>query len=116
MQRTPKYDDFYATSDAPMSGGIVGQSKAVTESDFSSAQEKLTTELKNQIIDSIKNKAGELKIPDSISIKMEAPVVNAKAGEAADELKMSIKGSVEVVAFRESDILSLVKNYNQQNE
>lgn len=110
-----KYEEFFALSTRPMTGGIIGPAKVITESDFSKAQETLNSKLKGKILDDLKNQAGGLAVPDSIEIKFAAPVVNARAGEAADELKMSIQGSAQVIAFRQSNVIELVKNYLAKN-
>lgn len=108
---TPKYDQFYAKSTAPMSGGIVGPSQVVTEEDFAKAQEELNGKLKEKILRSLKDQAGELKILDSIMIKIDPPATNVKTGEAAQSLKMTVGGHVNTLAFRETDIVELISNY-----
>jgi len=113
----PKFSDFYATSDKPMTEGIIGPAKVVTEKDFTTAQEELTAKVKDEILKSLKDRGGELKILDAIAIKLDAPEVNAKVGEAAEDLEMSIQGSADTIAFRESDVIELVKNFvSQKND
>jgi hypothetical protein len=112
---TPKADSFYAISSSSMTGGMVGSSKVVTEEDFTKAQQELTAKLKDEITNSLKNQANDLKILDSAVVKIEDPVVNAKVGEAADNLQMTIKGSADTIAFREDDITDLIKNYLSKN-
>ncbi|MEK7151196.1 MAG: hypothetical protein AAB784_00575 [Patescibacteria group bacterium] len=111
---TPKQDQFYAKSTRSTTGGIIGPSKVVTEEDFIKAQEAVTAKLKEKIIRLLKNEAGELKILDSLKIKMESPVSNAKVGEAAENLQITIAGSASTLAFRDSDIIELIKNYIAQ--
>ncbi len=114
FEGTPKSNDFYATSDKPMAGGIIGPAKVVTEKDFTMAQEELTAKIKDEILKSLKDRGGELKILDAIAIKLDAPEVNAKVGEAAEDLEMSIQGSADTIAFRESDVIELIKNFVSQ--
>lgn len=114
FEGTPKFNDFYATSDKPMAGGIIGPAKVVTEGDFAKAQEALTAKVKDEILKSLKDRGGELKILDAIAIKLDAPEVNAKVGEAAEDLEMSIQGSADTIAFRESDLIELIKNFVSQ--
>ena len=92
FEGTPKFNDFYATSGKPMTGGIIGPAKVVTEKDFTKAQEELTAKVKDEILKSLKDRGGELKILDAIAIKLDAPEVNAKVGEAAENLQMSHSG------------------------
>lgn len=114
FEGTPKFEDFYAKSEKAMSGGIIGPSKVITESDFTKAQEKITAKLKEKILQALKDQAGELKVLDSTAIKFDLPITNANTGEAAEKLQMTISGAASIMAFRESDILELVKNYVSQ--
>jgi hypothetical protein len=114
LEGTPKFNDFYAVSKEPMTGGIIGPAKVITEEDFAKAQEVLTTKLKEEIYRSLKDQAGELKILDTLGIKLEAPVTSAKVGIAAGSFQMSMKGSADIIAFRESDVIELVKNFVSQ--
>ncbi len=114
FEGTPKFNDFSATSGKPMAGGIIGPAKVVTEKDFTVAQEELTAKVKDKILKSLKDRGGELKILDAVAIKLDAPEVNAKVGEAAEELEMSVQGSADTVAFRESDVIELIKNFVSQ--
>ena len=114
LEGTPKFNDFYAVSKEPMTGGIIGPAKVITEEDFAKAQEVLTAKFKEEIYRSLKDQAGELKILDTLGIKLEAPVTSAKVGIAADSFQMSMKGSADIIAFRESDVIELVKNFVSQ--
>ncbi len=107
---TAKFDQFYAVSNEPMSGGVIGPSKIVTEGDFSKAREILIKKVKDQILKTLKAQAGDLKVIESADIKLDEPAANVKAGEAAAELKMTVKGAARTLAFREPDIIELVKN------
>jgi len=115
LKGTAKFDQFYAASIDPMIGGVVGLAKVVTEADFTRALETLTKKVKNEVTQSLKKQSGELKILDSTNIEVSEPVANAKIGEAAESLKMSVRGSARTVAFRESDILELVRDYVAEN-
>ncbi|MBI2063406.1 MAG: hypothetical protein HYT65_00220 [Candidatus Yanofskybacteria bacterium] len=111
LEGSPKYEQFYAKSTIPMSGGIVGPSQVATEEDFAKAQEELNIKLKEKIIRSLNDQAGDLKISDSIAIKMDVPATNVKTGEAAQSLKITLKGAADTLAFREADVLELISNY-----
>lgn len=111
FEGTSKFDDFYAVSKEPMTGGIIGPAKVITEEDFAGAQEALATKVRDGISRSLKGQSGELKILDAVAIKLEAPKTNAKVGDAAENLQMSIKGSADTIAFRESDVIELIRNF-----
>lgn len=74
----------------------------------------MTAKVKDKILKSLKDRGGELKILDAVAIKLDAPETNAKVGEAAEELEMSVQGSADTIAFRESDVLELLKNFVSQ--
>lgn len=111
----PQYTQFSALSVAAMTGGIIGPSKVVTEDDFIKAQQDLEQRLKDSIVTGLKDKILDLKIISQNNIKIEAPVTNAKAGEAANELKMTLRGSIDTIAFREKDLAFLIDNYSKNN-
>lgn len=112
---TPKYGEFYAVATQPMTGGLVGPAKVISESDFAKAQEELTETVKEKLINSLASQVNGLKILDSANVKIDGPEVNAKAGEAAEELKMTVRGSAQTIAFRETDVVELVKSYLTKN-
>ncbi|MBI2063037.1 MAG: hypothetical protein HYT61_02220 [Candidatus Yanofskybacteria bacterium] len=114
LEGTPKFEDFYAESEKPMTGGVIGLSKVVTEEDFIKGQEAVTAKLKEKILQSLNDQAGELKILDSIMIKFDPPISNAKVGEAVENFQITVGGTASTLAFRESDILELIKNYISQ--
>lgn len=111
FEGSPKFNEFYATSAKPMTGGLIGPAKVVTEEDFTKANESLSKKLREDIFNSLKNRATDLKIIDSLSISEEPPIANAKVGEAAENLQMTVRGSAEIIAFRELDVVEIVKNY-----
>ena len=115
LKGTSKYGEFYATANQPMTGGLVGPSKVVSESDFVKAQEELTKTVREKVINSLAGQVNGLKILDSIDVKIDDPAVNAKAGEVAEELKMTVRGSAQTIAFRETDVIELVKSYLTKN-
>lgn len=116
FEGSSKFNDFYAVSDKPMAGGIIGPAKVVTEEDFAKAQESLAAKVKDEILKSLKSQSGELKIIDALAVKLEAPNANAKVGDAVENFQMSVKGLADTVAFREADITELIKNFVSQKK
>lgn len=109
---TPNYEQFSAISSAPMTGGIIGPAKVVTEQDFSKTQAQLEQKLKEQVQSGLKEQIVDMTlIEQGNNVKLDAPVTNVKAGEAADKLEMKIRGSAEIVAFRDADLDQLITNY-----
>lgn len=111
FEGSQKFNDFYATSTKPMSGGLIGPAKVITEEDFNKAQKSIEEELKTEIMASILGQAANLKVIDSAGINIEPPMTNAKVGEAAENLQITLRGSVETIAFKESDVIEVIKNY-----
>ncbi|TSC91989.1 MAG: Uncharacterized protein CEN90_104 [Parcubacteria group bacterium Licking1014_17] len=112
---TPKYDKFYGISDKPMSGGIIGPSSIVLEMDYINAQNELTKKVRDSSLAALKDQTGDLKVLDSFKIALGEPNANAKAGEAASELQMTISANAKTIAFRETDINALINHYMDNN-
>ena len=108
----PQYEQFSAISTTAMTGGVVGLSKVVTDEDFAKAQSQLQQKLKELIQTELKEQIAEMTlIEQGDNVKLDTPITNVKAGEAADELTMTIKGRAEIVAFRDADLEQLVASY-----
>ncbi|PJE50969.1 MAG: hypothetical protein COV29_01675 [Candidatus Yanofskybacteria bacterium CG10_big_fil_rev_8_21_14_0_10_36_16] len=104
-----KFTEFYAESEKPMIGGMIGPSPVVTETDLAEAQIELSTKLKNELEDSIKNKIGDLKTAGMISIKISEPDTLVESGTAVATFEMSVSGTASVIAFREDDIVKIIE-------
>ena len=106
----PKFETVYAVSTAPLSGGFIGPSKVVTEADLAKARERLTQKARDEALKNLREQiVTGMRILDDAAPQLAEPAVNAKAGEAADELTMSIQATARTIAFREADLMELVK-------
>jgi len=83
----------------------------VTESDYNTAKEILIAQVTNDVQDSLKTQTSGLKIINAGTVKLKAPESNAKIDEAADELMMTISGSIKTIGFKEEDLMGLIKQY-----
>ncbi|MEK7616043.1 MAG: hypothetical protein AAB420_02435 [Patescibacteria group bacterium] len=115
FEGTPRYDLFYAVSSEPMTGGLIGTAKVVSEQDYIKAQEELTTKAKQEAVLALKEQLGNFTTFEPYDITVGIPIVNAKAGEAADSLEMKIQASVSTIAFRPDDVLLLIQRYLDKN-
>ncbi|MEK7583318.1 MAG: baseplate J/gp47 family protein [Patescibacteria group bacterium] len=115
LKGTPQYTTITAASTAAMTGGFIGNAKIVTEQDFAKAQEELTKQAKELVTQALKEQAGDLKFTEDSTITVANPVVNAKAGEAAEKLEMKISASASVIAYRESDVKALLQHFLDNN-
>ena len=111
----PNASDFYATSSAPMTGGFIGNAKVVAENDFVKAKEALVAEVKKELEELLKQQLGEMVTASSPEPVIREPEVNAKVGEAADNLEMTLRGSYELMAFKPENALVLINRYLQKN-
>lgn len=112
---TPHYEEFSATSSTAMHGGMIGTAKVVAEEEYVKATTELTAKAKQDVLQALKDQTGALKILEDSQITVGAPVSNAKAGEAADTLEMTVKATATVVAFREADVIDLIEHYISKN-
>ncbi len=112
---TPRYSQFSATSNAAMSGGAVGKAKVVSEEDYTKAKTELSAAAREQVQAALQEQTGTLKVLNDAAITIDEPKSNAKVGEAADTLQMSVRASAKIVAFQEDDVLELVTRYISKN-
>ncbi len=112
---TPKFNEFSAKSDTPMTGGFIGSSSVVTESDFDGARNELTTKITASLAEALQEQAGGLKIIEPFSTKFGDPVTNAKVDQATEKFSMTLSAEADVIAFREEDVKEIIKNHVSQN-
>jgi len=108
---TPRYTQFSATSKAAMTGGVVGKANVVAEEEYVKGKTELSAAAREQVEQALKDQTGSLKVLNDADIKVDEPKSNAKVGEAADTLQMSVKASAQVIAFQEEDVLELITHY-----
>ncbi|MFH1769598.1 MAG: hypothetical protein ABH833_02935 [Parcubacteria group bacterium] len=111
FEGTPRFDQFYATSQEAMSGGIIGLADTVTSEDYNGAEEELTQKLRDEITQEIQSTSAGLKTLDSMGITISKPETDVEIGEAIDALDMKISGTGKVIAFQEADVIKLIEQY-----
>lgn len=114
---TSKYEGFYAISNEPISGGSKGAVPMVTNQDLKNAEQTLLDELNTKIEDDIKNKIpSELKIINTArsSLQINKITSTANAGDYRQTFSESLTGEVDVLAFKESDLVNLIKEINNK--
>ncbi len=111
FQGTPKYSTFYGTSSSDMTGGFVGQMAYPTQSDIASAetsaasalQDALTTKLLSEVPNDFKILDGAQRF----SVTSQTPDTTT---DSDGNFTILTKASDTVIAFKESDALSLLEN------
>jgi hypothetical protein len=111
-----KSTGFYATSDSAASGGSMGGLKSVTTDDLKNAETKVGKDLLNDLDNGLK-----IKIPADYKIlegaknyKMQQIESTAKVDQVTEKFTVTMSGEVRVVAFKESDLLALIKTQLQK--
>lgn len=110
FQGSPKFAGFFGQSDAPLSGGFIGETEVITEEDLINARRALEERI-----------FGTLEQEWPLRVPKELKVLDASKIKQVEEIKFSgaidtpgstfqgtIKGSLSLVAFRESDLQALL--------
>lgn len=118
FQGSPKYDNFYASSNEPMKGGFIGEAKVVTNNDIVQAKEKIAETLKSSLGQdfNLTYNDKDLKILDGAKdFKISKEEVKTQAGAVQDNFQIFGEAFLTTLAFKESDVLSLLKDLAQKD-
>ena len=112
FEGTAKYAAFYGQSSAPMTGGAKGMMKVATKEDIDGAIQIVSAELKNKVSDEFKQKIPtELKMLDNSQVlEVTESDSTLDADEPGKEFTVTVKVKAWGLAFKEDDVLSLIKN------
>jgi len=107
---TPKFTAFYGISKDSMKGGKIGKAKVVSNDDISTATKKLKDDLKNKILESLKQKipAGFILIDNSANLEINEPVFDAVVNDRVDNFKGTISVKATAMLFKEEDFNKLI--------
>ncbi|TSC74200.1 MAG: Uncharacterized protein G01um101444_366 [Parcubacteria group bacterium Gr01-1014_44] len=106
---TPKFEGFYAESSQPMSGGMIGLSKVVTEKDFNSAKDLVTKESLAKSLENLKTKKGELEIVEPITNNIISLKSTAEIDDSADGFAIAATAEAKTIGFSKEDLLKLIE-------
>ena len=110
FEGTPKYDGFYAKSSEKMTGGSLGEKRAISESDLKKAKEDLLSKLKKSRSAFIKeNIPNNLVFLDTGMKEDFSELESPKEGSAADTFTAKLKANYTVIAFDQKDIDTLTE-------
>ncbi|MGC8944105.1 MAG: hypothetical protein ACP5J8_00295 [Minisyncoccia bacterium] len=110
---TNKYNGFYAISNEPITGGGTGANPMITNQDIKNAEDTVLSEINEKIQQDIKNKIpANLKIINTAqsSLKINKITSSGNAGDYRQTFTETISGEVDVLAFKEDDLINLIKN------
>ncbi|MBI2577425.1 MAG: hypothetical protein HYV77_01120 [Candidatus Wildermuthbacteria bacterium] len=104
------YTRVYAKSSQPISGGSLGEIPTVSKTDLEDAKDDLVRELTEKANESFKTLApeGYLVLPESLGVEVLSVSSGAEEGAQAAQFSYSAKVRVRTLAFRKSDLESLI--------
>ncbi|MBP6855414.1 MAG: hypothetical protein KBC26_00305 [Candidatus Pacebacteria bacterium] len=104
-----KFQKFYATSDAPMTGGFIGKGAVASPADIERAKKDAQEELKGALMVKLVADQQDLKlVPGAEQFTVTNVVVNPKV-ETDGTFKITIEGELAAIKFRETDIGALIR-------
>lgn len=105
-----KFTGFYGKSYAPMKGGAEGETAIVRESDIAAARQKLRDELGSILTRRLNEQitAPWEAFTDATNIDIVAATPSVAPGASGDNFQMYFKLRLETVAFRKSDLETLL--------
>lgn len=112
FEGTDKYNGFYAKSTESMSGGSMGETRAVSQADIDKAKNDLENRLKQSAKEYVaSNVPGELTVLDSaIFGKVESFDV-PKVGTTVDKFNASLKATYSIFAFDHKNLNAIAEKY-----
>jgi len=117
QNNSSKYEKFYAKSSKPMTGGgSDGKANLVTAQDIASAKEKIGSSAKKIAAEELKKSipSGEKFFDNAIQLEVSDISSASAAGTEAEKFEMKAKIAAKVLAFRESDVLEILKKNAEQ--
>ncbi|MBI2677015.1 MAG: hypothetical protein HYX21_03680 [Candidatus Yanofskybacteria bacterium] len=112
---TPKFDGFHAESSKPMTGGIVGLTKVVTEKDFNDAKDQVTKEALAKSLENLKAKTNGLKIAEPVINQVVSLKSTAEIDNAAEGFAVVAIAEAKTIGFQEADITGLIDASSNKN-
>jgi len=111
FEGTPKYTAFYGQSTEAMKGGAKGKMKVATKSDIDGATQIVSLDLKNKVKDEFNKKIPtDLKMLDNSQVlEVVSTDSTLEPDDPGKEFTITVKVKAWGLAFKENDVLSLVK-------
>jgi len=97
---SPRFDKFYAKSKTPMTGGVSGIVKVVSDEDITQARSSLSASLKEKLLKEAEAELpkGMVLFPDAIFYTF-TDVLDSSAKPEETNVKFTLKGTLEAVIF-----------------
>jgi len=107
---TERAAKIYGTSSEPASGGASGPSKVVTQEDYDEARTEAVGKVTTQIKEAFAAQQTGLRILDEAEPVLGEVTATARADDAADKTVVTASGTLRTVAFRQSDLETLIRD------
>lgn len=105
----PKYDGFYAIAQAGFSNGSIGQGRVITRDDLSTAQQKVSKKVFDDLKQSMVQKIpSPFRLVDSLSEIAIKTIDAPKEKTKTDRFTVTAKAVARVFVFRDSDVIKLL--------
>jgi hypothetical protein len=107
---------IYGKSEQAMSGGASGPSPVVTEADYAKALEQATGDVRAQMKQAIEAQGADLVVLQADNPPLDDPQATAQPDDAASDVTVTVSSTLKSVAFRNADLLSLIRETIAQKE
>jgi hypothetical protein len=118
FQGTPRYETFYGESLKPMTGGYIGETKIVGQSDVNKAKQEILDIVFVSLNEELKSKIPPTAVvlDDAKQLILVESTTTPKIGEKADEFELSAKVVLKSLVFDENDIKNLFEILARQKD
>ena len=109
FQGTPRYETFYGESLKPMTGGYIGETKMVGQSDVNKAKQEILDIAFVSLNEELKSKIPPTAVvlDDAKQLILVEATTTPKIGEKAEEFELSAKVVLKSLVFDENDVKKL---------
>jgi hypothetical protein len=111
---SPKYETFYASSDAPMQGGFIGTVASPSETDLVNAkeimEEELQKTLRNFMLAQLPN---EFMLVDGAEMFRIVSHTVVPEQASADMFSLLSEAEMSITVFREADVLAMLEKKSE---
>ncbi|PIR89222.1 MAG: hypothetical protein COU07_02040 [Candidatus Harrisonbacteria bacterium CG10_big_fil_rev_8_21_14_0_10_40_38] len=106
---TPKFKNFYGSSDSQMAGGFVGEAPYPSDAELEEAKKKASGTLEDSIKSLVKAQlpAGFTLVDGATRFEVTSQVINLSS-DSNGTFSISTEGSLTLMLFKEADVLKLL--------
>ncbi len=109
---TAAYENIYAKSETPTSGGVREEKSQITSYDIEEGKNRIKTALKEEgrmILEEELEKEFLLRDNSQYRVVLDSEEVSHEEGDLVEEFQIKMEGRVELITFKEGDLNELLK-------